>query len=84
MRTYKAKTLKGAEERVRMLEKRIREYEDICTRLIGERIALAKLAATGPAFLDPMHAWKAEWIRNTILEKECGLKPDGSPVRPTT
>jgi hypothetical protein len=69
-RPYKARSLTGAQARVRMLEKQRDQAHYECQQL-------AKLAATGPTFFNPMDVWNAEAIRDRIL-LACGLNPDGS------
>ena len=83
---YTAKTISGAQARVRWLEKRLRN----ANKTIGDRLAdirtlkaearrLAKLAAAGPCFNSPLEAYEAEAIRNRVLA-EIGLTPDGKPL----
>lgn len=81
---HRFKNQDTAEARVRLLEKRFKQLEDICTRIKLEariekarNLMLAKLAAKGPAFFNPLEAAAAEDIRNHIL-KEHGMRPDGS------
>lgn len=78
------KSVESAEARVRLLEKRMQDYERICARIAADlktqkrlAVLLAKLAATGPAFLNPLEALDAERCRDLILS-ENGLNPDGS------
>lgn len=84
MSSHKFKSLDGAVRRVRELERQVandrRVYEDIISRRSNEIVALAKLAATGPAFFNPLEAFAAEAIRDRILRTCCKLKPDGSPL----
>ena len=61
---------------MRILEKRLQEYEDICRRKNTELDLLAKLAAKGPAFFNVLEAATAELIRNTRL-RMLGMHPDG-------
>jgi hypothetical protein len=77
---YRAKTLRGAETRVRQLLKTLREYDKICDRLKLERRTLAKLAAEGPCFYNPLDAMAAEILRDKILRDECRLTPEGKPI----
>ena len=76
MKLYKAKSLDGAEKRVRELQRQLREASEILERWANERKALAKLAAKGPCFFNPLEAFAAETIRDEILF-HCGLAPDG-------
>lgn len=79
---YRARTLAGATKRVRRLQKMLREYGAEMREMVAERRALAKLAAEGPAFHNPLEAMAAERLRDRILAHECGLKHDGSPLAP--
>lgn len=63
--------IKDAVKRIKQLKQQIKELEDIATHL-------AKLAATGPAFSNPLEAAAAERIRDRILREKCNLKPDGT------
>jgi hypothetical protein len=85
---YKAKSISGAQARVRQLEKQVAD----CSRYLGmanerekklksERQVLAKLAAKGPCFYNPLDAWAAETLRDEILRTECGLNPDGTYIK---
>ena len=76
MKLYKAKSLAGAEMRVRELQRQLREANEILERWAMERKLLAKLAAKGPCFDNPLIVFDAEKIRDGIL-KNCGLAPDG-------
>ena len=69
-KTYKAKSLAGAQRRVRELTLQVSE----CKRIAG---ILAKLSAKGPAFFNPLEAMAAEKIRDEILSR-MGLNPDGT------
>lgn len=80
---YTAKSLSGAQRRVRELLKQRKELMADLQRLdqhlnnfLKERIMLAKLAAKGPAFDNPLVAFEAEQIRDDILRR-VGLAPDG-------
>jgi hypothetical protein len=77
---YKAKTLSGAQTRVRQLLKQREEYSELIGRFRRERKLLAMLAAKGPCFYNPLDAFEAENIRDRILANECRLKPDGTPI----
>jgi hypothetical protein len=84
---YRATSLKGAERRVRFLHDRLArsrrhcaEAEAAIERLESERELLAKLAATGPFFTNPLVAYAAKELRDGIL-RECGLRPDGKPLK---
>lgn len=45
--------------------------------LRSQNIQLAKLAAKGPAFFNPLEVMAAEGVRDRIL-KDLGMAPDGS------
>lgn len=77
----KVKSIDGAERRIKSLKKQLREADALLVRFNAERIALAKLAAKGPAFFNPMDAFYAESIRDTILRELCGMNPDGTALR---
>ena len=74
------KTLENAERRIRLLERRLEEYDAICVRLKQERIQLAKLAATGPTFFNPLEAFAAQELRDNLL-KQLGMHPDGAFIK---
>lgn len=85
---YVAKTITGAQRKVRELQRDIEqlraELADVDRYLVREQHTsrlLARLAATGPAFDNPLIAWEAEERRNKILA-ELGLNPDGTPILP--
>ena len=83
MRTaYKAKTITGAQRRVRELQKQNDDLNELASRLMNERVALAKLAADGPAFFNPLEVMNAKRIRDGILARN-GFGPDGKPFRNT-
>lgn len=77
---YKAKSLSGAQARVRQLMKHIDTYESICVRMRAELIACAKLAADGPAFSNPLDVMDAKRIRDRVLKDYCNLTPCGTPI----
>ena len=71
------KSLESAERRIRQLQQRIKDYEAICARKTDELHLLAKLAATGPAFFNPLEAAAAEKIRDALLYR-MRMNPDGT------
>ena len=77
MSIYKAKSLAGAERRVRRLQGQIVTLNQILDRWKQERNLLAKLTAAGPAFSNPLEAMAAEKLRNEILAG-LGIAPDGT------
>jgi hypothetical protein len=66
---HRFKNVNNAARRVRELEKRIEEYEEICTRLELQKLLLARLAATTPQFSNPLAAMAAEQLRDEILAR---------------
>lgn len=74
------KSQAGAERRVRQLEKQTATLKAIAKKFYSERIMLAKLAAKGPAFFNPLHAMEAATVRDEILRK-LNMNPDGSFIR---
>lgn len=74
---YKPKSLSGATRRVRELERQIAARDQLLDRWKLERRQLAKLAATGPAFSNPLEAMEAEKLRDGILTS-LGMRPDGT------
>lgn len=77
MRAYKAKSIAGAERRVRQLQAQINVMNQILDRWKAERNLLARLAATGQAFFNPLDAMAAEKLRNELLAS-LGMHPDGT------
>lgn len=84
---YKAKSLRGAERRVRELLKQRDECDELISRLaaernraLEERNLLAKLAARGPAFFNPLEVMALEKLRDQILCDVWKMNPDGSPI----
>lgn len=78
------KSQESAEARVRLLEKRLHELDAIATRYSNElkqqrklSLLLAKLAAKGPAFFNPLEILDAQRCRDLILSQN-GMNPDGS------
>lgn len=83
---YTAKSLTGATQRVRDLERivatlkaKIGALKNEQSDLLIQRDLLARLAADGPAFNNPALAMHATNIRDKILAAN-GLCPDGSPL----
>lgn len=74
---YKAKSLTGARRRVRVLEKLMESQRDLLDQYADDRKTLAKLAAEGPTFFNPLHVMAAKGLRNSILAN-MGLNPDGT------
>jgi len=77
MAAYKAKSLTGAQRRVRELEQQVAALNSLLNQWKCERTALAKLAAKGPAFFNPLEAIAAECLRDGILGS-LGMRPDGT------
>jgi hypothetical protein len=78
---YTAKTLSGAQALVRSLMKQRRKDNELIYRLTQELKLLAKLAAKGPAFFNPLEAMAAEQLRDRVLRQFCRLNPDGTPIK---
>lgn len=74
---YKAKSITGAQDYVRRLLKLRRETEALLDSYARDRIMLAKLAAEGPIFFNPIYVAEAKNIRDEIL-KSLGMNPDGT------
>lgn len=77
---YKAKSLTGAERRVRQLERNYKRLDELAGRWRKERQLLAMLAADGPCFSNPILVAKAKQMRDEILRVECRLTPEGKPI----
>lgn len=75
------KSIAGAERRIGNLQKQLREADALLVRFNAERIALAKLAAKGPTFFNPLDVVVAERIRDKILRELCYMNPDGTVLR---
>lgn len=87
---YKAKSLRAAEREVRRLRKHreddaeiIRQYRLALQNVCAERRILAKLAAKGPCFDNPLAAMEAETLRDRVLRSECRLTPEGKHIQET-
>jgi hypothetical protein len=78
--TYRAKTISGAQSRVRMREKQLEEADEKMSRLYDELGLLARLAATGPAFYNPMEVAAAERVRDRVLRNWFDMNADGSLI----
>ena len=72
---YKAKSLSGAERKVRQLQKEVDELryhaqnlEKQIIKITDERFWLAKLASKTPLFDNPLHVWEVEKMRDEILK----------------
>lgn len=68
MKPYKAKSLKGAQTRVRQLVKQIVTLHELLNRFALERELMAKLAADSPQFDNPLVVYEAKKIRDRILK----------------
>lgn len=79
---YKGRSLPAAIRRVREMQRLVDQYIALTGRWFEERKTLAKLAAKGPCFYDPLEAMAAEMLRDDILRKDCRLTPpDGTPIK---
>ncbi len=77
---YKPRTLKGAESYVKNLRFQLAEMERYDRWKTHAINMLARLAADGPTFFDPMKVAEARKIRDETL-KNLGLNPDGTPLK---
>lgn len=77
MHKYKAKTLAGAQRRVRELEVQLNAWREVTDKIARERTMLAKLAADTPQFFNPLDVMEAKQIRDRILKPLNG--PDQRP-----
>ena len=67
MNQYKAKTLVGAQSKVRKLVKEVQEMKELLAKMDRERKLMAKLAADTPQFYNPLVVWEAKVVRDFIL-----------------
>jgi hypothetical protein len=77
---YTAKSLTGATAYVRLLLKQREEWNATLGRYMKEVNMLAKLAAKGPAFFNPLEAMAAEQLRDRIL-RELNMNSDGTFIK---
>lgn len=77
---YKAQTISGAEREVRRLRRFNRELLAMLDEYAHDRVTLAKFAADGPAFDNPIVVMEAKKLRDSILRDRCRLAPDGRPL----
>lgn len=87
MKPYTAKTIAGAQRRVRELEKIVKSMDKHFGSCIAREKAalanckiLARLAAKSPMFNNPLEVWAAEKVRDGIL-REVGMNPDGTIIK---
>lgn len=85
---YKAKSIEGAQRKVRSLQRDIEQWRalvgDLERYLVREQHTsrlLARMAAEGPAFDNPLVAMEAKNRRDQKLA-ELGMKPDGTVLAP--
>ena len=67
MKPYKAKSLSGAEKRVRQLRKQIKERDSLLHQFDRDRRLMAMLASDTPQFDNPLLVYEAKQIRDRIL-----------------
>lgn len=67
MKTYVAKSLAGAQRRVRELQRQVRDRDALLDQWARERKLLAMLAAETPQFHNPLAVYEAKQIRDMIL-----------------
>lgn len=72
---YTAKSLAGAQTEVRRLRRKNAELIETLDQMVAQRNQLAKLAATGPAFFNPLEIIEAKRIRDFILYN-LNMNPD--------
>lgn len=68
MKKYKAKSMAGAQRRVRELEKQVAAWREVAEKFHEERTLLAKLSAETPQFFNPLDVMEAKKIRDSILK----------------
>lgn len=66
--SYKAKTLSGAQRRVRELERLVRKQSELLNKFDHQRKLLAKLSAEPPQFYNPLDVMAAKRICDRILK----------------
>lgn len=67
MKKYQAKSLAGAEAKVRQLQKQISDRDNLLIQFDKERKLMARLAADTPQFFNPIVVYEAKQIRDRIL-----------------
>ena len=73
------KTHAAAEQRLAQVEKKLEQETARVGRYRKQMTMLAKLAADGPCFFNPLHVSEAKALRNDLLY-EAGLRPNGQPT----
>lgn len=68
MTKYKAKSLAGAQRRVRELQRQVEAWREAAERIADDRVKLAKLCADEPQFFNPLDVMEAKQIRDRILK----------------
>ena len=68
MKPYVAKSISGAQRKVRELQRQIVQRDALLHEWHMERVQLAKLAADTPQFYNPLFAMEAKQIRDRILK----------------
>ncbi len=76
----RACALIDARKQIEQMREQLQGMHDMIQVLTKQRFALAKLSATGPAFLNPLEAMEAESIRDEILNV-LDMNPDGTKKR---
>jgi hypothetical protein len=69
MKSYKPKSLKGAQEMVRRLRKQIEVRDKLLKQFHFDLVMLAQLACETPQFENWLDVMKAKKIRDRILKK---------------
>lgn len=73
------KTHAAAEQRLAQVEEKLEQERDRLERCRQQMLMLAKLAADGPCFFNPLHVAEAKALRNDLLY-QAGLRPNGQPT----
>lgn len=79
-KAYRAKTLSGAQAQVRALVNRLASMTKFMEECHADRLLMARLAAEGPSFFNPLEAMAAKQRRDVLLREWCKLNPDGTPL----
>ena len=70
VKSYVAKSIAGAQRRVRELQKQVDERNALLDQWARERQMLAMLAAETPQFYNPLVAMEAKEMRDCILAEQ--------------
>lgn len=67
MKPYKARTITGAQARVRQLMKLVDEQATLLLKFSNQKKLLARLAADTPQFYNPLEVMEAKQLRDSLL-----------------